>query len=65
MTLTLLNDFTFQPVSIISGIDAPKGSRSYQWHLGRFLYTKDEKKVRILSDKAWVTVRTTKKLVEM
>ncbi|XP_076104054.1 peroxidase-like protein isoform X1 [Mytilus galloprovincialis] len=46
------------------GIDAPAGSRSYSWHLGRFLYTKDAKKVRILSDKAWVTVRTTKKLVE-
>ncbi|XP_060078550.1 peroxidase-like [Ylistrum balloti] len=47
------------------GIDIPAGSQSYFWHLGRFLYTKNKEVVDVLSDKAWVIVRATKRLVEL
>lgn len=51
--------------SFDTGVDhhVRDGGVSYLSHLGRFLYTKNAEKVNTLSDKAWVTVAATKKLL--
>ncbi|KAJ8317601.1 hypothetical protein KUTeg_005505 [Tegillarca granosa] len=50
---------------LLQGVDQAPGGHSYFWHLGRFLYTKNREKVTALSDKAWVSVQVTKKLVRI
>ncbi|KAK3095733.1 hypothetical protein FSP39_018238 [Pinctada imbricata] len=54
-------------IMLEQGVDGALGAASstFASHLTRFLYTKNQEKVDLLSDKAWITVQATKKLISL